>query len=189
MILLYFSTPYTIRIFSGTVLWYVKSHNHSCRHLISNDLFLTHACVKREKRVKITPEWSCYVEKKVWIRHLNSTTYTEKSELEVIDVRSEKRAEEENERGDKQEGEKCETEKCVQMGSRGEKSIWERKKEKGLDRVELRSWTENAPRNIPDIVWEQFSRQPRTTSASHYGIKVRRWPDLCRLQPLYRELL
>lgn len=47
------------------------------------------------------------------------------------------------------------------MGSRGEKSIWERKKEKGLDRVELRSWMENAPRNIPGIVWEQFSRQPR----------------------------
>lgn len=47
------------------------------------------------------------------------------------------------------------------MGSRGEKSILERKKEKGLDRVELRSWMENAPRNIPGIVWEQFSRQPR----------------------------
>lgn len=49
------------------------------------------------------------------------------------------------------------------MGSRGEKSTWERerekKKEKGLDRVELRSWMENAPRNIPGIVWEQFSRQ------------------------------
>lgn len=44
------------------------------------------------------------------------------------------------------------------------------KKEKGLDRVELRSWMENAPRNIPGIVWEEFSRQPRTTSASHYGI-------------------
>lgn len=35
----------------------------------------------------------------------------------------------------------------------------EKKKEKGLDRVELRSWMENAPRNIPGIVWEQFSRQ------------------------------
>lgn len=71
----------------------------------------------------------------------------------------------------------------------GKNPFEKEKKEKGLDRVELRSWTENAPRNIPDIVWEQFSRQPRTTSASHYGIKVRRWPDLCRLQPLYRELL
>lgn len=37
----------------------------------------------------------------------------------------------------------------------------EREREKGLDRVELRSWMENAPRNIPGIVWEQFSRQPR----------------------------
>lgn len=27
--------------------------------------------------------------------------------------------------------------------------------------MELRSWMENAPRNIPGIVWEQFSRQPR----------------------------
>lgn len=36
-----------------------------------------------------------------------------------------------------------------------------KRKEKGLDRVELRSWMENAPRNIPGIVWEQFSRQPR----------------------------
>ena len=47
------------------------------------------------------------------------------------------------------------------MGSRGEKSILEREKKKGLDRVELRSWMENAPRNIPGIVWEQFRRQPR----------------------------
>lgn len=35
-----------------------------------------------------------------------------------------------------------------------------------LDRVELRSWMENAPRNIPGIVWEQFSRQPRNDVSS-----------------------
>lgn len=43
----------------------------------------------------------------------------------------------------------------------GEKKNPFEKKEKGLDRVELRPWMENAPRNIPGIVWEQFSRQPR----------------------------
>lgn len=43
----------------------------------------------------------------------------------------------------------------------GGKNPFEKEREKGLDRVELRSWMENAPRNIPDIVWEQFSRQPR----------------------------
>lgn len=42
----------------------------------------------------------------------------------------------------------------IHLGKRERK-----KKEKGLDRVELRSWMENAPRNIPGIVWEQFSRQ------------------------------
>lgn len=31
--------------------------------------------------------------------------------------------------------------------------------------MELRTWMENAPRNIPGIVWEQFSGSPRTTSA------------------------
>lgn len=47
-------------------------------------------------------------------------------------------------------------------GIQGGKNPFEtEKKEKGLDRVELRSWMENAPRNIPGIVWEQFSRQPR----------------------------
>lgn len=46
------------------------------------------------------------------------------------------------------------------MGSRGGKIHLRQKKEEGLDRVELRSWMENAPRNIPGIVWEQFSRQP-----------------------------
>lgn len=61
------------------------------------------------------------------------------------------------------------------MGSRGGKIHLRQARrggggEKGLDRVELRSWMENAPRNIPGIVWEEFSRQPRTTSASHYGI-------------------
>lgn len=46
-------------------------------------------------------------------------------------------------------------------GIQGGKIHLRKKKEKGLDRVELRSWMENAPRNIPGIVWEQFSRQPR----------------------------
>lgn len=43
----------------------------------------------------------------------------------------------------------------------GENPFERREKKKSLDRVELRSWMENAPRNIPGIVWEQFSRQPR----------------------------
>lgn len=43
---------------------------------------------------------------------------------------------------------------------REKKKKKDRKREKGLDRVELRSWMENAPRNIPGIVWEQFSKQP-----------------------------
>lgn len=43
----------------------------------------------------------------------------------------------------------------------GKIHLRKKKKEKGLDRVELRSWMENAPRNIPGIVWEQFSRQAR----------------------------
>lgn len=47
------------------------------------------------------------------------------------------------------------------MGSRGGKIHLRQKKREALDRVELRPWMENAPRNIPGIVWEQFSRQPR----------------------------
>ena len=46
-------------------------------------------------------------------------------------------------------------------GIQGGKIHLSKKKGKGLDRVELRSWMENAPRNIPGIVWEQFSKQPR----------------------------
>lgn len=47
------------------------------------------------------------------------------------------------------------------------------KKEKGLDRVELRSWMENAPRNIPGIVWEQFSRRPGDDVSSPLRYKSR----------------
>lgn len=47
------------------------------------------------------------------------------------------------------------------------------KKREGLDRVELRTWMENAPRNIPGIVWEQFSGSPRTTSAPSTVYKYR----------------
>ena len=68
--------------------------------------------------------------------------------------------------GDKQEGKNVRR-KSVFRWDPGGKNPFERerereKREKGLDRVELRSWMENAPRNIPGIVWEQFSRQPRT---------------------------
>lgn len=39
-------------------------------------------------------------------------------------------------------------------GIQGGKIHLRKKKREGLDRVELRSWMENAPRNIPGIVWE-----------------------------------
>lgn len=47
---------------------------------------------------------------------------------------------------------------------------FETEKREGLDRVELRTWMENAPRNIPGIVWEQFSRQPGDDVSSHHRI-------------------
>lgn len=45
------------------------------------------------------------------------------------------------------------------MGSKrgGKNPSEEQKKRRGIDRVELRSWMENAPRNIPGIVWQPFS--------------------------------
>lgn len=50
-------------------------------------------------------------------------------------------------------------EKSIQLGSKRKGNLSEQeKKEKGIDRVELRSWMENAPRNIPGIVWPTFSR-------------------------------
>lgn len=56
------------------------------------------------------------------------------------------------------------------MGFRRGKIHLRQKKREGLDRVELRTWMENAPRNIPGIVWEQFSRQPGDDVSSHHRI-------------------
>lgn len=62
----------------------------------------------------------------------------------------------------------------------GEKSTEEKKmREKALDRVELRSRMENAPRNIPGIVWEQFSRQPRNDVSFPLNYKS---PEVAGLQ-------
>lgn len=45
---------------------------------------------------------------------------------------------------------------CVCVGGGGGGVHPNKKKEKGIDRVELMSWMENAPRNIPGILWPPF---------------------------------
>lgn len=63
--------------------------------------------------------------------------------------------------------------KSVFRWDSGGENPFETEKREGLDRVELRTWMENAPRNIPGIVWEQFSGSPRTTSAPTTVYKYR----------------
>lgn len=69
----------------------------------------------------------------------------------------------------------------------GGKSTEEKKtREKALDRVELGSRMENAPRNIPGILWEQFSRQPRNDVSFPLHYKS---PEVPRLQQTATALL
>lgn len=60
--------------------------------------------------------------------------------------------------------------KSVFRWDSGGKIHLRQKKREGLDRVELMTWMENAPRNIPGIVWEQFNRQPGDDVSSHHRI-------------------
>lgn len=60
--------------------------------------------------------------------------------------------------------------KSVFRWDSGGENPFETEKREALDRVELRTWMENAPRNIPGIVWEQFSRQPGDDVSSYHRI-------------------
>ena len=64
---------------------------------------------------------------------------------------------------------KCDAEKCVQKESKGEN--WFEKhslRKKKVRQGGAKSWMENAPRNIPRIVLEQFSRTQDDVSALRY---------------------